>query len=176
METIVVMPHPATAIPTTEPDAVMENVTFDELTLGRSASSVEVVGEREIAQFAAVSGDVNPAHLDPAWAETTPFGGVIAHGMLSAGYISALLGTTLPGPGTIYLDQSLRFRRPVRPGDRLTTTVTVTAKDDVKKRVTLDCTCTNQNGEAVVTGTATVLAPTQKISRTRPARPVVTLG
>lgn len=168
------MPEPATF--NSEPEGVMENVTFDELTLGRSASSVNVPDAREIALFAAVSGDVNPAHLDPDWAATTPFGGVIAHGMLSAGYISALLGTTLPGPGTIYLDQSLRFRRPVRPGDRLTTTVTVTAKDDAKKRVTLDCTCTNQNGEAVVTGTATVLAPAEKISRTRPSLPVVTLA
>lgn len=156
--------------------AMMKNVTFDEIELGRSASSVHQIGEREIRLFAAVSGDVNPAHLDAAWAATTPFGGVIAHGMLSAGYISALLGTTLPGPGTIYLDQSLRFRRPVRPGDVLTTTVTVVAKDDVKKRVTLDCACTNQNGEAVVTGTATVLAPSEKIERTRPACPTVTLG
>ena len=168
------MPETTTLTPETE--TVMENVTYDELAVGRSASNVDVIGEREIALFASVSGDVNPAHLDPDWAATTPFGGVIAHGMLSAGFISALLGTTLPGPGTIYLDQSLRVRRPVRPGDRLTTTVTVTAMDDVKKRVTLDCTCTNQNGEAVVTGTATVLAPTQKIRRPRPTRPVVTLG
>lgn len=154
----------------------MKNVTFDEIAVGQSASSVHEIGEPEIRLFAAVSGDVNPAHLDAPWAATTPFGGVIAHGMLSAGFISALLGTTLPGPGTIYLDQSLRFRRPVRPGDVLTATVTVTAKDDVKKRVTLDCACTNQNGEAVVTGVATVLAPSEKIERPRPARPAVTLG
>ncbi|MCE1238228.1 MAG: MaoC family dehydratase N-terminal domain-containing protein [Hyphomicrobiales bacterium] len=156
--------------------ATMKNVTFDEIEVGQSASSVHPIGEAEIKLFAAVSGDVNPAHLDAAWAATTPFAGVIAHGMLSAGFISALLGTTLPGPGTIYLDQSLRFRRPVRPGDVLTATVTVSAKDDAKKRVTLDCACTNQNGEAVVTGVATVLAPSEKIERTRPARPAVTLG
>ncbi len=150
----------------------MENVTWDELEVGRSASATHVVSERDIALFATVSGDVNPAHLDADYAAGTPFGGVIAHGMLSAGWISALLGTTLPGPGTIYLEQSLRFRRPVRPGDTITATVTVTALDPVKKRATLACRCTDPEGRDVVAGDALVMPPTVKIRRPWPELPV----
>lgn len=152
---------------------MMENVTYDELSIGQSASSVHEIGTSDIALFAGLSGDVNPQHLDPDYAVQTQFGGVIAHGMLTAGYISALLGTTLPGPGTIYLEQSLRFRRPVRPGDQITATVSVTSLSDEKKRVVLDCTCTNQNGEAVVVGSAKVIAPSEKIRCPRPAVPTL---
>lgn len=167
---------PSAAVASSSEAAMMENVTYDELTVGRTASSTHEVGTREIALFAGLSGDVNPAHLDAEYAAGSMFGGVIAHGMLTAGWISALLGTTLPGPGTIYLDQTLSFRRPVRPGDRLTATVTVTAKSDEKKRVTLDCRCTNQDGKDVVVGVATVIAPAEKIRRPFPARPVVLLA
>jgi acyl dehydratase len=153
----------------------MENVTFDELALGRTVSTIHSVTRRDIERFAAVSGDVNPAHLDAEYAAATPFGGVIAHGMLSAGWISALLGTRLPGPGTIYLEQSLRFRRPVRPGDTITATVTVTALDPVKKRATLACRCTDRDGRDVVVGEALVIPPTEKIRRPWPELPAAAL-
>src|SRR4051812_17842474 len=99
---------------------------FDELSLGQSAEKTHVVGEQDLVAFAAVSGDTNPVHLDETYAAGTPFGGRIAHGMLSAAYISAVLGTKLPGPGAIYLSQQMRFRRPVRIGDEVTARVTIT--------------------------------------------------
>ena len=97
---------------------------FDELRVGQTAEITRVVGAADIEAFAAVSGDNNPVHLDEAYARGTPFGGRIAHGMLAAAYISAVLGTELPGPGAIYLSQSLRFRRPVKIGDPVTARVT----------------------------------------------------
>src|SRR2546423_453335 len=103
---------------------------FDELALGQAAEATHVVGERDLEAFAALSGDTNPVHLDEAYAKTSSFGGRIAHGMLSAAYVSAVLGTKLPGPGAIYLSQSLRFRRPVRIGDEVTARVTVKALDE----------------------------------------------
>ena len=91
----------------------MLGLYFDELSVGQTAETTHVVGAADIEAFAAVSGDVNPVHMDEAYARTTTFGGRIAHGMLAAAYISAVLGNQLPGPGAIYLSQSLRFRRPV---------------------------------------------------------------
>jgi len=131
---------------------------FDELRLGQSAERSHVVGVRDIEAFAAVSGDTNPVHLDEAYATATPFGGRIAHGMLSAAYISAVLGTELPGPGAIYLNQSLRFRRPVKIGDEVTAKVTVKALDEKRGHVTLETVCL-VNGKAVLDGEALVLAP-----------------
>lgn len=131
---------------------------FEELSVGQSAERGHVVGARDIAGFAEVSGDVNPVHLDEAYAQTTAFGGVIAHGMLSAAYISAVLGTELPGPGSIYLSQSLRFRRPVRIGDEVLARVTVTGLDERRGHVTLDTVCL-VNGKAVIEGEALVMAP-----------------
>ena len=117
----------------------IENVTFDELSAGQSASLRHVVTAQDIVMFAAVSGDVNPAHLDAEYTKNTLFHGVIAHGMFSSTLVSAVLGTQLPGPGTIYLEQNLRFMRPVHVGDELTASVTVTELDAEKKRVALDC-------------------------------------
>src|SRR3954463_12697366 len=110
--------------------AMQQGFYFDELAIGQSAEATHVVGEHDLVAFAEVSGDTNPVHLDEAYARTTTFGGRIAHGMLSAAYISAILGTRLPGPGSIYLSQSMRFRRPVKIGDPLTARVTVKALDD----------------------------------------------
>ena len=149
------------------------NVTYDQLQLGQSASLSQTIRAEDILGFAAVSGDTNPAHLDPDYAEQTMFGGVIAHGMYSAGLISALLGTRFPGAGTIYLGQELQFKRPVRIGDILTVTLTVADKRDDKKIVTLDCLVSNQNGDKVVTGKATVIAPSTSIDR--PLLPTPTL-
>jgi 3-hydroxybutyryl-CoA dehydratase len=131
---------------------------FDELSIGQSAERTQWVGARDIETFAAVSGDTNPVHLDEAYAQTTTFGGVVAHGMLTAAYVSAVLGTQLPGPGAIYLSQSLRFRRPVRIGDEVVARVTVKALDEKRGHVTLETVCL-VNGKAVLDGEALVMAP-----------------
>ena len=153
----------------------LTNRTFDELSIGDSASLVRIVGRDDIELFAAVSGDVNPAHLDKVFASTDLFGHVVAHGMWTGALISALLGTRLPGPGTIYLGQDLRFRKPVSPGDTITATVTVKEKRPEKRIVILDARCTNQSGDEVLTGAATVIAPASKLTWPRPALPEVTL-
>lgn len=136
----------------------MQGFYFDELTIGQAVETSRVVGAADIEAFAEVSGDNNPVHLDEAYAQTTTFGERIAHGMLSAAYISAILGTRLPGPGAIYLSQSLRFRRPVRIGDVVVARATVTALDDAKGRVTLETVC-EVGGKTVMDGEAVVIAP-----------------
>jgi 3-hydroxybutyryl-CoA dehydratase len=114
------------------------------------------VTEADIKAFAAVSGDDNPLHLDEAYAARTPFKGRIAHGLLAASYVSAVLGTQLPGPGAVYLSQSLRFRRPVRIGDTVTARVSIAAIDAEKKRVTLETVCL-VDGKTVVDGEAVIM-------------------
>jgi enoyl-[acyl-carrier protein] reductase I len=141
----------------------ISNRTFDELAVGDSAEIHSVLSRRDIELFAVVSGDVNPAHLDPEFAERGQFHSIIGHGMWGGALISAVLGTRLPGPGTIYLGQDLRFRRPVRPGDAITARVTVRELRADKGIAVLDCVCINQFGENVITGTAEVLAPREKI-------------
>jgi len=153
----------------------IENRTFDEMAIGETASLVRTFTESDIQLFANVSGDVNPAHLDHAYADTSMFHGIIAHGMLGGSLFSTVLGTVLPGPGTIYLGQDLRFKRPVKPGDVLTVTVTVREKDNAKKRVILDCRCVNLDGKDVISGTAEVIAPMEKIRRERMPLPDVSL-
>jgi 3-hydroxybutyryl-CoA dehydratase len=127
--------------------------------VGQESSMSKTVSDEDIRTFARISGDVNPLHLDDEYARSTMFGGRIAHGMLVASLISAVIGTCLPGPGAIYMGQELRFVAPVRPGDTITAIVRVEAWDDVKGRVTLATEVRNQNGETVVTGMAkTVMA------------------
>ena len=154
---------------------LIENVTFDEITLGQSARLLRTLTLADIQAFAAVSGDTNPAHLDAKYANDTLFHGVIAHGMWGGALISALLGTQFPGPGTIYLDQVLHFTKPVRVGDTLTVTATVVSKDEAKKSVELDCQVLNQKGERVLHGTARVLAPTEKVRLAHVAAPQIQL-
>lgn len=134
----------------------MQGFYFDELTVGQSAELTHVVGAADIEAFAEVSHDTNPVHLDDAYARTTTFGGRIAHGMLGAAYISAVLGTKLPGPGAIYLSQSLRFRRPVKIGDPVTAKVTVKALDEKRGHATLETVC-QVNGKTVIDGEAVVM-------------------
>jgi phosphate acetyltransferase len=141
----------------------VENFTYDELRIGQSARMLRTLTLEDIQAFAAVSGDTNPAHLDPDYANDSLMHGVVAHGMWGAALISALLGTKFPGAGTIYLEQVLHFTKPVRVGDTLTVTVTVTRKEDDKKAVELDCQVVNQKGVRVLQGMARVLAPTQKV-------------
>ena len=136
----------------------MQGLYFDELSVGQSAERLHTVGASDIEAFAAVSGDVNPVHMDEAYAKTTTFGGRIAHGMLSAAYISAVLGNDLPGPGVIYLSQSLRFRRPVKIGDPVTARVTVKALDEAKGHATFETVCL-VGGKTVVDGEALIMVP-----------------
>jgi 3-hydroxybutyryl-CoA dehydratase len=136
----------------------VQGLYFDELSVGQSAEMRRVVGSADVEAFAEVSGDNNPVHLDEAYARTTTFGERIAHGMLAAAYISAVIGTRLPGPGAIYLSQSMRFRRPVGIGDLVVARVTVTALDDARGHVTLDTVC-EVNGKTVVDGVALIAAP-----------------
>ena len=136
----------------------MQGFYFDDLTVGQTAEMSRVVGAADIEAFAEVSGDNNPVHLDDAYAKTTTFGERIAHGMLSAAYISAVLGTKLPGPGAIYLSQSMRFRRPVKVGDLVIARATVKALDAARGRVTLETVC-EVDGKTVVDGEALVIAP-----------------
>lgn len=153
----------------------IENLTYDELSIGQSARLHRTLHRADIQAFAAVSGDTNPAHLDPEYANDTLFHGVIAHGMWGGSLISALLGTEFPGPGTIYLHQDLDFLRPVRVGDTLTVEVTVAAKHNEHHRVDLACKVTNQTGTLVLQGMARVIAPTQKVRRPRIDAPAIQL-
>jgi len=128
----------------------------EDLSVGMSASYGKTVTDADIVLFAGVSGDNNAVHTNQEFAATTAFGGRIAHGMLSASFISAALGTRLPGPGSVYMGQTLRFRAPVRPGDTVTATVTVKSIDVQKSRVVLDTTC-RVGSTVVIEGEATIL-------------------
>ena len=156
------------------PDLI-ENRTFDQISVGDSASLTRTLSRDDIALFAVMSGDVNPAHLDQRYAEGSMFHRIIAHGMWGGALVSAVLGTRLPGPGTIYLGQDLRFRRPVGLGDAVTVTVTAKEKQPEKHIVIFDCRCVNQRGEEVITGTAVTIAPTERISAPRVELPEVQL-
>ena len=156
--------------------ATVRNRTFDELAIGDSATIERTLTTEDIQLFAVLSGDVNPQHLDADYAASTRFHGVIAHGMLGGALISAVLGTRLPGPGTIYLGQTLKFLAPVRVGDRLRISVTVSARNEAKKHLTLACSCVNQDGTAVISGEAEVVAPTEHIERPRTTLPEVRMS
>lgn len=132
--------------------------TIDQMEVGMSRSYAKTLTETDIVLFAAASGDVNSVHLNQEYAEKTPFGGRIAHGILTAGVISACIANRLPGAGTIYLGQTLKFKAPVRPGDTVTAIVTVKSLDPAKNRVVLDTIC-QVGGKTVLEGEATVLAP-----------------
>ena len=149
------------------------NHTFDEIEIGQTAEFSKLVEERDLILFAEVSGDVNPLHLDADFAAGTDFGERIAHGMLTGAVISAALALELPGPGTVYLGQDLRFRRPVKIGDEITVQLKVVEKREDKGFVTLETTAVNQEGKAVVTGTAQVMAPREKLSLPRPELPKI---
>ena len=137
-----------------------EGVCFEDLKPGDTASTGKTITEADILMFAAVSTDNNPVHINAEAAAGSIFKQRVAHGMLSAGLISAVLGTRLPGPGTIYLSQTLRFRAPVKIGDTVTATVEVTELDTAKKRATLRTTCTVA-GKPVIEGEAVVIPPSR---------------
>ena len=156
-------------------DICIENRTFDEIAIGDTASLTRKLTRRDIELFAVMSGDVNPAHVDPEYAKSDMFHKIIAHGMWGGALISTVLGTELPGPGTIYLDQTFKFTRPVTLGDTVTVTVTAREKEEKHHHVRFDCKCTNQNGKVVIDGSALVIAPTEKIRRHRIELPEVRL-
>ncbi|HYZ23570.1 MAG TPA: MaoC family dehydratase [Rhodopila sp.] len=138
-------------------------ISIDELHIGQTASLSKTITEADIAAFAAATSDTNPVHFDDQAAREAGFEGRIAHGMLSAGLISALLGTSLPGPGTIYLRQSLTFRAPVRIGQTVTATVEITDLKPASKRATLRTQCMVE-GKVVTDGEALVLVPVDAIA------------
>jgi len=154
---------------------MIQNRTFEEINIGEAAHLNRTLTASDIELFAVVSGDVNPAHVDAEYARSDMFHEVIAHGMWGGALISTVLGTELPGPGTIYLNQSLAFRKPVAIGDTVTVTAKVVEKIEKGYRVILDCMVTNQHGDVVITGQAEVKAPTEKVSRERKTLPQVEL-
>lgn len=131
---------------------------FEDLEVGQQAERLVTVGEADVAAFAAVSGDTNPVHLDEAYAATTPFKGRIAHGMLAGAYISALLGTELPGPGAIYLSQTLQFKRAIRLGDQVSVRAKVLSLDEKEGEAVLQTSC-YVGRKSMVEGQARVLVP-----------------
>ncbi|KAB2916785.1 MAG: bifunctional enoyl-CoA hydratase/phosphate acetyltransferase [Dechloromonas sp.] len=143
------------------------NKTFDEIAIGDSASLTRTLMPEDVKLFAILTGDFNPAVVDPKYSQSGMFREVIAHGMWSGSLISTVLGTQFPGPGTILVDQTLHFARPVTIGDSITITVTAKQKFEHNKHILFDCVCTNQEGLQVVRGTAEVLAPGEKVSHLR---------
>ena len=136
---------------------MVQDISFAEIKVGDKASMSKTVTEFDVYSFAGVTGDFNPVHIDAEFAKTTMFKERIAHGMLSAGFISAVLGTALPGKNTIYMGQELQFKAPVKIGDTVTATVEVLEKIEGKNRLILRTTVTNQDGVLVTDGKATVM-------------------
>lgn len=139
----------------------IQSYCIEDLSVGMSASYAKTVTDEDIVRFADISGDMNPVHLDQAYAEKTMFKGRIAHGMLSAAFISTVFGTRLPGAGCIYLSQSLRFKAPVKIGETVEATVTVTAIDAEKRRVTFQTVC-RVGDKVVVDGEALLMVPSRE--------------
>lgn len=133
---------------------------FEDLAIGMEAAYEKTVTEQDISDFAQVSGDHNPVHMDEAYASTTFFKTRIAHGMLSASFISTVLGTRLPGPGCIYLSQTLKFLAPVRIGDTVLALVRVSSLDNIKRRAQFSCLC-EVAGKVVIEGEALVFVPSR---------------
>ncbi len=149
----------------------LTSYTYDQLEVGTEGRFSKTVTDREVTLFGATSGDINPVHFDAEYAATTRFEQRIAHGMWSAGLISTVIGIVMPGPGSIYVGQSLRFRRPVHIGDTLAAILTVKEKIDKKKFVVLDCQVVNQDGEVVTLGEATVMPPQETVEADAPVLP-----
>ncbi|GLK79233.1 MaoC family dehydratase [Methylopila turkensis] len=142
------------------PQDHVAQIAFEDLSVGQTAEIRHEVSEDGVRTFAALTGDTNPIHLSEAYAANTRFGGRIAHGLYTASLISAVLGTRLPGPGAVYLSQTIKFRAPVRIGDVVTTQVEITALDPGRQRVTFFCTC-SVGDKVVLDGEAQVLVPSR---------------
>ncbi|OHC63287.1 MAG: enoyl-CoA hydratase [Rhodocyclales bacterium GWA2_65_20] len=161
---------------TTEVIEYIENRTFDEIAVGDCATLVRTLRPDDIQMFAIMSGDMNPTHVDPEYARSSSFREVVAHGMWGGVLISNVLGTQFPGPGTVYVDQTLHFERAVRVGDTLTVKIVCQRKFDHNHHILFDCLATNQEGQKVIQGTAEVLAPLEKVRRPKMALPELRLS
>ncbi len=161
---------------TAHSEQVLENRTFDEIRVGDTSSLVRTLRPEDIQLFAVMTGDINPTIVDEEYAHSGMFREVIAHGMWSASLISTVLGTQYPGPGTILVDQSIHFVRPVTIGDTITISVTVKQKFEHNHHVLFDCVCTNQDNLPVVQGTVEALAPQEKIKRAKVTLPEVVIS
>ncbi len=150
--------------PVTDPIVELSGYFFEDLKIGMSAAYARTIGPADLVMFAGISGDTNPMHLNEEYAAATMFEGTIAHGFLSSSFISTVIGTRLPGPGCVYVSQSLKFKAPVRPGDTVTARAVVSELDPGRNRVKLHTTCTVGN-TIVIDGEAEVLVP----QRTQPA-------
>jgi phosphate acetyltransferase len=150
---------------------VIENRIYSEIAVGDSAELVRTLRPEDIQMFAIMSGDINPTHVDPEYARSSQFREVVAHGMWGGALISNVLGTQFPGPGTVYIDQTLQFLRQVRVGDTITVKVTCKRKFDHNYHIVFDCECINQDGEKVIHGAAEVQAPTEKVKRPKASLP-----
>ncbi len=153
----------------------LTNFTYDEVTIGQTGQYSKMVTEQDIQLFAVVSGDSNPLHLDPEFTAQTQFGERIAHGMLTASFISAALAMVLPGPGCVFLEQNLKFRLPVKIGDQIRVELEVVEKADRRKTITLQCKAYNQDQKLVLTGNSVVMAPAEKLSLHSPPLPQVSI-
>ena len=157
-------------------NAYIENRTYDEIQVGECATLTRTLQPEDIQLYAIMSGDVNPTHVDPEYASSSMYREVIAHGMWGGSLISCVLGTQFPGPGTVYIDQTLHFARTVAIGDIIKVTITCQKKFDHNHHIIFDCQCDNQDGLNVISGTAEVKAPTEKIRRPRIAMPEITIS
>lgn len=153
----------------------LENRTFAEIQVGDTESLTRTLTEKDIQVFAIMSGDINPAHVDAEYAKSEMFHQIIGHGMWCGALISTVLGTQLPGPGTIYISQTIRFKKPVMIGDTITVEVIAIEKNQEKSRVIFACTCRNQHEQTVVEGQAEVIAPSKKIRRPKAVLPQISL-
>lgn len=154
----------------------LNNLTLAEISVGTSKTYSKTLSQKDIVLFAACSGDVNPVHLDKDYAATTAFGEPIAHGMWTGALISAAIATQLPGPGSVYRSQTLNFKYPVKVGDTVTVTLTVSEIKERLKLVVLECEAHNQDGKLIAKGVAEVIAPSEKQSIAAPVLPEITLG
>ena len=153
----------------------IENKTFAEIKVGDSTSLSRTLTPDDVKLFAVISGDINPAHVDEEYARSDVFHKIVAHGMWGGSLISTLLGTKLPGPGTIYVGQTLKFLAPVALGDQIKVEVVAASKEPEQHRIVFDCRCTNQKGQVVISGSALVIAPTEKVKRPRAVLPEIHL-
>ncbi len=138
---------------------MLKGKNIKEMEIGESSSFTKTITEADVVNYAGVTGDFNPAHINEEYAKNTMFKGRIAHGMLGAGLISAVLGTKLPGPGAIYISQEVNFTAPVKINDTITAEVEVLEKNEEKNRVIMKTTCSNQKGKVVINGKATLMPP-----------------
>ena len=155
---------------------VLENYPINELVVGQRANYSKTLTEQDIILFAACSGDVNPVHLDKEYAATTPFGEPIGHGMWTGALVSAAIATRLPGPGSVYRSQSISFKHPVKIGDTITVTLTVSEIKERIKLVTLECEAHNQDGKLIAKGIAEVIAPAEKLKINAGEVPHISIG